>query len=324
MSRKKRISTETFITFFMGNKALVIFLILAFIMSFSTDLFLSFDNIMNVIRQISAMAIISVGFTALMGAGHIDVSVGSMMGLIGALMAMMSRDGMPILPTMMIGVGCGVVFGLLNGVVTVFFDIPSFIVTLATASIFRGALYIISNMVPISGLSDSFLHIGQGRFGLIPVPVFIVAVVAVVGFFLVNNTKFGRHAIAVGGNIAAARASGIKVKQTVIGVFILVGVVTAIAAIVMTGRVGSAQLSAGTGMEMDVIAAVVIGGTAMTGGNGNVIGSIVGCLLVGTVANVLNLTGVDPNYQIVSKGALILLAVILDRVSAKVVTRISQ
>lgn len=321
---KEIFSAENVTRFVLENKALVIFIFLALIMSFASKYFLTSENILNVLRQASITAVLAAGFTLMLGSGNIDLSIGAILGLVGILMAMLSKAGMPLPLVFIIGILIGSVFGIFNALIITTFKLHSFIVTLATASIFRGISFVITKLIPVSGISSSFIHIGQGYIGPIPIPICIVVIVGIIMYILISRNMFGRHAIAMGGNIDAARAVGININLVRIGVFATMGINVAIAAIIMTGRIGSAQLSAGQGMELDVIAAVVIGGTNIWGGSANVLGSIVGALLISTVNNILNLLGVDPNWQSISKGLLILIAVILDTTSTRIINRMQK
>jgi ribose/xylose/arabinose/galactoside ABC-type transport system permease subunit len=173
----------------------------------------------------------------------------------------------------------------------------------------------LSNTSPVTGLPPAFKAIGQGYIGPIPTPICIVTAATALIFFIINRTAFGRYAIAAGGNREAARTSGINTNLITVLIYMLMGLCTAGAAIIMTGRAASAQPSAGQGMEMDAIAAVVIGGTPLSGGKGKVLGTVFGCLIVGVINNFLNLSRVDSNWQQIAKGALILVAVLLDVVT---------
>lgn len=319
---KNAFTKRNVVSFIMQNKALVIFIFIAVIMSFISEYFLTTINILNVIRQVSAIMILAVGFTLVLGSGNIDLSIGSSLGLLGIIMAMLSRNGVPFPIVVIIGISLGAFIGIMNAAFIHLFSLPPFIVTIATSSVLKGTGYIITKMKAVIGLSDSFLLVGQGYLGKIPIPIYIVTIVGIVGYLIANRTVFGRHAIASGASREAARASGVNIYLINYGVFTMVGICVAISSIIMTGRVGSAQIATGQGMEMDVIAAVVIGGTYMIGGNANIVGSMMGCLLVGTVNNMLNLTNVDPNYQIVAKGLLILFAVTLDTMSTKLINKL--
>jgi ribose/xylose/arabinose/galactoside ABC-type transport system permease subunit len=212
--------------------------------------------------------------------------------------------------------------GGVNASLVSVFELPCFIVTLATSNVFRGVAYVFTKNVPISGLNEEFVQIGQGYLGPIPIPIYIMVASLLLMWVILNRTKFGRQAIAMGGNSEAARVSGIRITKIRLYCFMLLGVYTGLAAIIQTARSASAQLSAGSDLSMDAIAAVVIGGTSMKGGNANVVGSLVGCLIVGIVSNGLNLLHVDANWQIAAKGLLILTAVVLDVVTTRLYSKI--
>ena len=304
----------------LNYKTLIILAFLCVVAALISPNFLTARNLTNVVRQICASAVIGIGFTLIIASGNLDLSVGTMLGLLGVIMAILNRDGMPLPLVLLIGVCFGALFGFLNGVVGVKFKLPLFIVTLATGQVFKGACYLISNTSPISGLSKTFKAIGQGYFLHVPIPIYIMVVVAVIMYVVLNRTSFGRYAIATGGNREAARTSGINVEKITVLVYVLMGVCTAIAAMIMTGRAASAQPIAGQGMEMDAIAAVVIGGTPLNGGTGKVVGTLLGCLIVGVISNALNLAGIDSNWQLIAKGLLIVFAVLVDVISANYFT----
>jgi ribose/xylose/arabinose/galactoside ABC-type transport system permease subunit len=227
-------------------------------------------------------------------------------------MGLMSKTAMPFALVIILGFLAGGLCGFVNGIIGVHFRLPLFIVTLATGQIFKGICYLASNTSPISGLPTAFKTIGQGYVGPVPIPVIIVAFCTLIIYLILNRTAFGRYAIATGGNRLAARTSGINTDAVTVSIYVLMGFCTAAAAIIMTGRAASAQPAAGQGMEMDAIAAVVIGGTPLSGGKGKVLGTVFGCLIVGVINNALNLSRVDSNWQQIAKGALIVLAVLLD------------
>ncbi len=304
---------ESLTNFLLANKVVVIVIVLGIVMSIASPNFLTVRNLSNIFRQISMSAIIGLGFTVVVASGGLDLSVGTMLGLVGVVMAKVSLiDGVPIYLTLIIGVLFGGFLGYFNGFLSTVFKLDAFIVTLATQMIFKGATYLVCGNDSIGNLSDEVKFFGQGHIGVVPVPLIILIIVGVVIAVILYRTEFGRHAIATGGNAQAARVSGINVNRVRRGVFALMGVCAAIAAIIMNGRLGSAQQTAGQGMEMDAIAAVVLGGTSLAGGKGNIFGTILGCLVVGMINNGLNLAHVDTNWQIASKGILIILAILLD------------
>ena len=307
----KRIAYAVFFT----NKTIVIAVIIGIALAVASPYFLTSQNLLNVSRQIVVNAIVALGFTLVLGMGEIDLSVGGMLGLIGVIAGKLMVDlGVPVYAAIIFAVCSGALLGALNATVISSFSLPPFIVTLATASIFRGVLFIITNMVPVTLLPKDFLFIGQGYIGPIPVQVYVLVLFFALIFVIANRTKLGRYAVAIGANREAARVSGIDIDRVRLGIYILVGLCVAVAAVIQTARSSSAQTGAGLYMELDIIAAVVIGGTALYGGRVNVVGTLFGVLIIGMVNNGLNLLGINPHYQIIAKGLIILFALILDRI----------
>lgn len=311
--------------FLLNNKALLILIVLFIIASFGNEVFLTSTNLRNVVRQVAVSTVLGMGFTLVIASGTMDLSVGTMLGLIGVIMAKVSLiDGVPLWVALAVGVLCGALFGMINGFISVRYSLNPFIVTLSTQQIFKGACYLLCNNSPISSISDGFKAIGQGAVGSVPVPIIIVVVVAIVISTIFYKMEFGRHIVAMGGNSEAARVSGIDVNKVRVAVYTLMGVCVAIAAMIMTGRVASAQPTAGQGMEMDAICSVVLGGTTLGGGKGKVGGTILGCLIVGVINNCLNLLRIDSNWQLIAKGVLILFAVILDIKTERLIRKSQQ
>lgn len=302
----------------MGNKAFMICLLLCIIMAFASPVFMKTSNLLNILRQVCVSTLLSVGFTVVLSSGQIDLSVGNMLGLCGMVMAKLVKEAkLPLPVALLLTLILAMLCGALNASLITIFRVVPFIVTLATQSIFKGATYLISNLVPVAGLPGDMLFLGQGYILGIPVPVYIMLAVVLMAWIMINRTKFGRYILAMGGNAEAARVSGINVDKMRFGVYMCCGLCTGIASVIMTARTASAQVAAGQGMEMDAIAAVVIGGTSMSGGNANVWGTLFGCLVVGIVNNGMNLLGVNANWQIIAKGVLILIAVVIDTLSIR-------
>jgi ribose/xylose/arabinose/galactoside ABC-type transport system permease subunit len=298
-------------------KAILILVIEIIVVSSLTPIFFTQPNILNVLRQVCVSTIIAVGFACVMGSGHMDLSVGSVLGMTGIVMAkLMTETGLPLWLCLVLATLFGISTGALNAAL-INHALPFFIVTLATKQMWRGFCYISTNMVAVMNLPKEFVYIGQGTLLGIPVPIYIMLSMVTLVWFVVNRTAFGRYVIAMGGNSEAARVSGINVKMIRLGAYCMMGFCVSVASMVTTARAASAQISAGIDMEMDAIAAVVIGGTPMGGGYANVIGSLIGCVIVGILNNALNLLKVDSNWQIVAKGLLILFAIVMDRVSGK-------
>jgi ribose/xylose/arabinose/galactoside ABC-type transport system permease subunit len=231
--------------------------------------------------------------------------------------------GVPVPFAILFGILVGIVIGLINNTILTLWELPPFIVTLGMMSILRGSTYLVTHQQPVINLPESFIWIGQGYIGPFPFPIFIMLAVVIIAWIISNRTKFGRYLLAIGGNLEATRVSGINVVLVRYGGFVTMGICSTIAAIIMCARAASAQPAGGLNMEMDALAAGVIGGTSMAGGNANVIGAFFGALIVGIVNNSLNLMGVDSSWQVIAKGALILIAVILDRMSAIMINKMN-
>lgn len=308
----------------LGNKAIVIAVLISIFLAIASPVFATSVNVLNVLRQVCVSTILACGFAMILGTGDIDLSVGSVVGFTGICVGKMMLAGVPVFLAVIIAFVIGASIGFINATILNTFKLPAFIVTLATQQIIRGACYLITNMIPVTGIPDSFSVIGQGYWFGIPIPVFIMIGTVTVVWILVNRTKYGRYLLAIGGNSEAARVSGINVKKMKIYIFMACGMCSTLAGLVLTGRSASAQPTGGLNMEMDAIAAVVVGGTSMSGGKVNVVGAFFGSLIVGLINNGLNLLGINTQWQTVAKGALILIAVILDSVSTKIFERMEQ
>lgn len=283
----------------------------------ATPLFLTGPNLLNVLLAASVTALLAIGQTYVIILGEIDLSVGSVLGLSGVVTALTIREFGPVA-----GIGAGLAVGALCGLITgIFvtrFRMPSFIVTLAMLSMASGITLYITQGNPISIKSPEFLPIGQGYFLGVPTPVWIMLVAYLVFGLLLARSRYGRHLYATGDNLEAARLAGISVDSVKVRAFVICGMTAALAAFILEARLASAQPTAGKGMELAAIAAVIIGGTSLLGGRGALIGTAIGALLLGVIDNGLNLLGVSPFLQDVVKGAVILLAVFLDRNSTAV------
>lgn len=303
------------------NRSLLLVLIFSVLLSLTTNTFLTPNNLMSLIRQISANAIIGVGYTLLLASASVDLSAGFMMCMIGIIAGLLSQMGLPFIVILVVSVVVGMLCGAWNAFIANKFGLPPFLVTLAMQQIFKGALMLMSNGSPIGNLNEGIIFMGQGYIGPIPFPVLLMVVFIIVGAVIFSRTQFGRDVIAVGGNPEAARVSGINVAATRIKVSVVLGITIAITALVSCGRVGSAQTTLGADTVMDIIAAVVIGGTPMGGGSGTVVGTMFGCLAIGLISNGLNLLRVSSFWQMVAKGVIILVAVILDVYSERIYDR---
>lgn len=290
---------------------ILIFIGIFVLASLLDETFLTTGNLTNVLRQVVVVSLLACGVTFIIILGHIDVSLGSVVALTGtvaaSVMAMTQNIGLAVSA----GIGMGILTGLLNGWVVTYFKIPSFIMTLAMTTIARGAILLYTAGTPVSGLGD-FSVIGQGFVGPVPISVLILIAAAAVCWILLNRTRFGRHVYAVGGNIKAAHASGIHTDGVLRKAFILNGVLAAIAGIVLMSRVNSGQPAAGVAYEFDAITAVVVGGTSLMGGTGTITGTLIGAMIIGVINNILNLMNVSSYWQMIIKGLIIAVAVILD------------
>ncbi|AUJ25240.1 ribose ABC transporter permease [Virgibacillus dokdonensis] len=290
-------------------------LLITIVLGVMSESFFTLNNILNLLRQVSVNALIAFGMTFVILTAGIDLSVGSTLALGSALTAGLLASGMDPILAICIGLFIGFVLGAVNGLIIAKGKVAPFIATLATMTIFRGATLVYTDGKPITGLSDSFSFemIGKGYVFGIPFPAIIMVIVFLILFFILHNTVFGRQVYAIGGNEEASKLSGIKADRVKIGVYSLTGMLSVLAGIIITSRLDSAQPTAGTMYELDAIAAVVIGGTSLSGGKGRIFGTLIGALIIGVIDNGLNLLNVSSFYQQIVKGLVILLAVLLDR-----------
>ena len=302
--------------------------ILCVVLSLLSDKFLTVDNGWNVLRQISVNVCISVGMTLIVLTSGIDLSVGSVLALSGAVAAGLLKSGLEfpgadlfigftLLGTIVAGLLTGSALGYFNGWVITRFKVPPFVATLAMLTIARGLTMLWTKGYPISSLGSSFGYIGTGWFMGIPVLVWIATIIIAASLVITNKTSLGRYIYAIGGNENAARLSGISIGRVKIIVYTIAGALAAIGGIMVTSRLDSAQPNAGMSYELDSIAAVVIGGSSLSGGRGTIMGTVLGAIIIGVLNNGLVLLDVSPFWQQVVKGLVILLAVIIDKANAK-------
>lgn len=289
--------------------------LLVVIVSILNPSFLEPLNLLNLLRQVAINALIAFGMTFVILTGGIDLSVGAILALSSALTAGMMVVGVDPIVAILIGCILGALMGMVNGLFITIGKMAPFIATLATMTIFRGLTLVYTGGNPITGLGDNYLFqlFGRGYFLGIPVPAITMILAFVFLFVLLHKTPFGRKTYAIGGNEKAALISGIKVPKVKIMIYSLSGMLAALAGAILTSRLNSAQPTAGTSYELDAIAAVVLGGTSLSGGKGRIFGTLIGALIIGTLNNGLNLLGVSSFYQMVVKGIVILIAVLLDR-----------
>jgi ribose transport system permease protein len=299
-------------------------LVLCLFLSFATDSFLTSANLLNVGRQISLLGIMAVGMTFVLISGEIDLSVGSNYALSGLAAGMMIVAGWTLLPALAVGLATGVVIGLINGILSTYGRLPSLIATLGMLSMVRGTALILTNGQPVTvnvrkgalpDVFDAFTNMGQGYlFGTIPMQLVFFIIIAAIAWFILSYTNFGFRIFAVGGSAKAARVSGISVNNVKISAFVLMGLLAAAAGILGLAFLPSSQAGrTGIGLELDVIAATIVGGASLSGGEGTILGTILGVLIIGVMRNGLVLIGVSPFMQELMIGLVIIVAVGIDK-----------
>ncbi|WP_026631442.1 ABC transporter permease [Dyadobacter alkalitolerans] len=309
-------------------QSLIALFLLCLGLSILSDKFLSVSNLWNVMRQISVNICISTGMTLIVLTAGIDLSVGSVLALCGAITAGLLKNGIElpnsnlyigftILGAILAGMLTGSALGAFSGWTITKFNVPPFVATLAMLTVARGLTMLWTQGFPISGLGDTFLYFGTGWLLGIPVPVWISAIIVAIAVFVTNKTRLGRYIYAIGGNESASRLSGIQVNKVKIIVYTIAGALAAVGGIMVTSRLDSAQPNAGISYELDSIAAVVIGGTSLSGGRGSILGTVQGAIIIGVLNNGLVLLNVSPFWQQIVKGLVILIAVIIDKSGSK-------
>ncbi len=274
--------------------------------------FFSLNNILNIIRQTAVVSMIAVTMTFVIAIGEIDLSVGSTIGLSGLMAALVlqSTDNIPL--AILAALAVGLVVGLINGLLIVALNLPSFLVTLGMQMVLVGTSMWITNTtaIPIGNTTFTFIF-GGGSIGKLPLLLLWVLITGAVGYIVLNRTPYGKKVLAVGGNATSARYSGINVKKIVVYVFVYSSLMAALGGMLYAGRMSSGRYTFGDGLELDAIASVILGGTSMAGGNGSIVGAIIGSLLIGTINNGLMFFGLSTAQQTVAKGAIIILSVAL-------------
>ena len=279
-----------------------------------TPYFLTVSNLLNVAEQTSINAIVAVGMTFVILSGGIDLSVGSIVALSGVVLGVSLKSDQPMLVALLVAALVGLACGLGNGVLVSWGGLPPFIVTLGTMSIARGAALLYTEGRPVSGFDAGFRALATGRAGFIPAPVIVMLLVYLAAHFVLTRTTFGRYVYAIGGNEEATRLSGVAIRFHKTMIYGVSGLMSAVAAIILTARLNSAQPIAGMMYELDAIAATVIGGTSLMGGEGSLGGTLVGALIMGVLRNGLNLLGVSSFLQQIVIGGVIVVAVLLDTI----------
>jgi ribose transport system permease protein len=291
---------------------LLVLVLLAALMAALAPNFVSLGNALNVARSVSINAILAAGMTLVILTGGIDLSVGSILAVSGVTGVLLWSNGIPTPIALLGGVLVGALAGAVNGVFVARFALPAFIVTLGSMTYLRGLAYSLLGGQPLVATELGYRGVGNGSIAGIPQPVVIMIVVYAVLWFVLERTRFGRHVYAVGGNMEGARLAGINVRRVLMSVYMIGGAAAGVAGVIFSARVLSAQPTAGTGYELDAIAAVVLGGTALAGGRGRILGTLIGAVIIGVLSNGLVLMNVPFFYQLVIKGIVIIIAIGLD------------
>lgn len=294
-------------------RSVLILLVICIFATILSPSFLSVTNLFNVFKQITVAGVVGCGMTFVILTGGIDLSVGSILGLAGVLAAgVLESTGNPAVAiglALIVGIACGAV----NGFFVSFCEIPPFIATLGMMTLLRGCVLVYTKGSPISIKSDVYKFFGKGDIIGVPVPVVILILLFLLAHYILTQTSYGRSIYAFGGNREAARLSGISTRFTEWMAYTINGLMCGIAGVILTARLGSAQSTSGTGIEMDAIAAVILGGTSLSGGVGFVLPTVVGAMIMGIIDNILTLMNVNPHATNIVKGAVILIAVLVDK-----------
>ncbi|MFV0413542.1 MAG: ABC transporter permease [Oscillospiraceae bacterium] len=294
--------------------AIIPLAIMMVVVLFINPSFFGTANLIDILRTSSFIFLIAIPMTFLLTAGGMDLSNGSVLSLGGVVCAMLIQRGWPILMAALAAILCGIAVGLLNGIIIVKFKQPAFITTLGTQYIVNGVALVLTNGQAVTNLPDKFKYLGQYMvFGFIPIPIIYAVVAGVIGYIILNKSKFGRAISAIGGNPETAYLAGINVvtKRTII--FVSVSIMAALTGIIYASRFSSGIPGAGTGIEMKIMAAVIIGGTSMSGGSGTIVGTAIGCVLISTITNFLILIGVASTSQMLIFGVILLFAIFIDK-----------
>ncbi len=302
------------------RRGMVFFILIGLVVLFSltSDRFLTERNLVNILVQNAHIIVVTVGMAIVMIVGGIDLSVGSVAALCGAITAgLMTRSGLPVELAMLAGLALGFGLGVVNGAMVVFGKLPPFVATLAMLGVARGLTLVYTEGKPIAQLPDTFTFWGRGTVGPIPAPLIVWIVVVVLAWLLLTRTRFGLHIYAIGGNIDTSRLAGVPVNRVRLIAYGLSGMLAALAGLLLTARVYSAQPQAAAGLELEAITAAALGGVSMFGGVGNIPGAVVGALLVGVLGNGMNLLRVASYPQQIIQGAVLILAVAIDMITAQ-------
>lgn len=297
------------------KKYSTVILLLAVVVFFSvmTDSFLATRNMINILRQVAVLSILSAGMTFVIISGGMDLTVGSMLGLTGVICAKFIVE-MQLNPVISIifAVILMTLFGTLTGLLIVKLHVAPMVITLGMMTVARGLAYIFSGGIPIYDIPESVVFLGQGKIGPVPVPVIIMIIIVLIANYVLNNSYYGRYVYAIGGNEEAARLAGVAVDKIKVSLYSMSAFLAGIAGVILMARISSGSPQSGTGMEMDVVTAVVIGGVSISGGKGKIMGAFLGALIIGVLSNGLTIMNVGEYYQQVVKGVVLILAVAFD------------
>ena len=301
---------------------LMMFIIFCIIMIFASEYFATWRNIRNILRQTSINGLLSIGMTFVILTGGIDLSVGSVLafgGVVSASLVSKASGGEIYSPTVaiMAAMGVGIIMGAITGILVAKWKVAPFVASLGMLSVARGLTYIYTDGMPIPKIDRAFLFIGKGSVLGLPMPVFIFAIVVLISYIVLKKTRYGRYIYAVGGNEQSAKISGINTKLIIFSVYVISGILAAFGGAILTARTTAGLPQAGQSYELDAIAAVVIGGTSLKGGQGSLVGTVIGALIIGVVNNGLDILGVSSYYQQVVKGSIIVIAVLIDSIKKK-------
>lgn len=300
---------------------LVVLLVVFGALTLLSDDFLTANNLANLARQVSIYGIIAIGQLLVILTGGIDLSTGSVLGLSGAVTAQLIVDGIPVVPAIALGLLIGAALGLFTGFVVTRFKLPPFIATLGMLGIARGIVLVITNANTVQGLPDGFQELANGTVLGVPNLLIVFVLLAAAAAFVLKRTVFGRYVYAVGSNAEAARLAGVPVKLVTVSVYVIAGLLSAVGGVLLTSRLGAGVPTAGTGFELQAIAACVIGGASLSGARGSAIGAACGALLIGVLNNGGNLLAVNSFYLQIAIGALILVAVAFDQLNNRAVAK---
>jgi ribose transport system permease protein len=300
-------------SFFQDWMILILFVVMVLIFSATSSTFRTTNNIMNVLRQASFIAIIAMGEFFVILTGNMDMSISSIIGMVSIFFAGFAVwMGLPVWLAVVFVLLMAVIVGLLNGALVVYGKVPSFIATLVTMNIIKGIYFIYSGGLPISGLPESFNFLGAGYVGVVPFPVILMVIIAIMLNVITQHTSIGRSFFAVGGNIEASKLSGINVKFVGVLAFVLSAVLSAVGALGLTAKTLSGNVMLGENLLFDVMTIVVLGGTSLAGGRGRIFGVVIGALFLQVISNMMVLVGINTYWQWVVKGMILVTVVLID------------